>query len=195
MRRVRSGQADDGRRSRRARSTWGALALATWLPACLVTNEVDYEAPNNPPMVGRVSPNPFWQLLAMGNPDCATSNPAEQFEQFVASISDVDVDQRLEARLIVNRGGAEFEYIEPVPDRRSQRADLKICVDQGRFQLPCNHVELIVTGGFSPDNPPYNLEVEDDYGKLEWLVVGSPTGRPDAKPSDCAALFRDAGVP
>jgi len=167
------------------------LALEVLVTGCLVTEKVDYDAPNSPPSVTPLSPVPSGWLSADPDPGCNGDVP------FVARIADNDVDQPLSARLLVNGAPGIGREIGVATDNGVDRGSFLFCARRDLFNQPCHYVELLVTSGFSEADPPYSTRIPGDLARVYWLVLGSSDGRQsDAKPDDCARLFdNDGGLP
>ena len=170
-------------------------ALGIMLPVttgCLVTDKVEYDAPNSPAQVFITKPvGPLARVPPF--PDCTEMSPGGtiKFMEFVANISDPNIEDQLVARLVINRqevrrGGGDVPLTGKV-----DRGPFRFCVDQTSLLEPCTLVEVLVSRDFSED-PPYGVRLSGDLGRDHVMVGGSSEDQPQAALSDC---YLDAGVP
>jgi len=166
----------------------GLLALPV-LAGCLVTEQVDYSAPNMPPIVGRVRPEAAtWILPTPGDTSCGPDQVG-----FVASVTDYDVNDSLEATLVVN-GQRITGFGIPITNREN-RGEIRLCVLRSTFMRPCSFVEFLVSSGYSAIGEPYGTQIPGDLGRTDWTVVGAANpNSADATQSDCGPVIDvDAG--
>lgn len=171
-----------------------ALALLA-VTACLVTEQVDFAERNSPPRVEIVSPNAFTRLPAGGDLRCP--GPGMQL-RLVARVSDLDVEQKVETRVFVNRALKRNLEIPPSAARTPERSDVVVCLDYELFNRPCNYVELVVTSEFAflNDFDWYATATKGDVGSVYWFVLGDASGTAaDATPADCGSILADGGLP
>lgn len=174
---------------------FGLLALGLGLHAtgCLVTERVDFSAPNLPPSVTRVRPPPppFYVLPSVGDPSC----PPDQIA-FVARIIDYDVNDNLEAVIVINGSPDTIGVQVPLTTARGMdRGEIPICVPRARFTRPCNYVEFLASSSFNVGRP-YGTDIPGDLGRTDWNVSGSfNQASADTLSTDCAPIpIVDAGV-
>lgn len=184
------------------RQTAARLAVLGLLTsgACLVTKDVDFSVDNSPPSVTRVSPKGvFARMPEVSDQDCPTVTDT-LFVRFDARIVDIDVDQTLQARLLVNGVpvGQGQRQIGPAPKNAQERTFAPFCISADNLRDPCNLVELIVSSAFDPlAANPYETVLPNDLGRVEWMVLPEAGAQPYVGSSDCIARVqpRDGGVP
>ncbi|MET0341167.1 MAG: hypothetical protein ABW252_09200 [Polyangiales bacterium] len=172
--------------------------------ACLVTKDVDFSVDNSPPAVigavGDLKPEKLARVPEVSDPKCPVVADAI-FMRFEAKIVDIDVDQTLQARLLVNGNpvGQGQRQIGPAPMNARERNFQPFCINADDLRSPCNLVELIVSSAFDPlaASDPYATVLPDDLGHYEWWVIGSAASQADVRPADCFATVqpRDGGIP
>ena len=177
----------------------GSLLLTS--AACLVTKDVDFEVVNSPPNLERVSPvgSLAWPPTS-SDMACSSGNDQTRFMLFEATVRDIDVDQTLQARLLVNGDIAAQRESGPATGNKVERTFEPFCIDVRRWLTRvCNKVELLVTSRFAFTNADdyYATALEGDLGRLEWMVLGGALDAPGAQRSDCLPPLpaRDGGMP
>ncbi|MET0341888.1 MAG: hypothetical protein ABW252_12860 [Polyangiales bacterium] len=174
----------------------GLLASAS----CLVTKDVDFSVQNSPPAVTRTSPEDFATVPETSDADCSTVGETI-FMRFDARIVDIDVDQTLQARLLVNGVivGQGQRQIGPARRNLPERTFAPFCISADNLREACNLVELVVSSAFDPlaAADPYATELPNDLGRTEWWVLPRAANQPAARAADCLARVqpRDGGVP
>ena len=169
--------------------------------ACLVTKGVDFEVINSPPSLGRRSPAAINARPPLfSDPACQSGGDQALFMRFEASVRDIDVDQTLQARLLVNGSVVAQRESGPATGNSVERTFEPFCVEVRRWlSLPCNKVELLVTSRFAFDSvaDPYQTAIDGDLGRLEWTVLGGALDAPDANQSECLDPLpaADGGMP
>jgi len=179
-------------RQQLVRRRWTAPALVLLLltsAACLVTKDIDFRVENSPPSAERKAPaDSFTRVPLFSDPVCPMG-AAEQtlFILFEATIRDIDVDQTLQARLLVNGVVAAQKESGPAAGNPMERTFEPFCLEASRWlTLPCNLVELLVTSRFSFNSlDPYETISEGDLARVEWYVLPSATDAPAGNQSDC----------
>lgn len=119
---------------------------------------------------------------------------------FEATIRDIDVDQTLQARLLVNGLTVAQKESGPATGNPEERTFEPFCIEAGRWLTQaCNRVELLVTSRFpfASSDDPYETTIEGDLATVEWYVLPSAVDDPSSNQSDCLPPQpqRDGGMP
>jgi len=165
-------------------------------PACLVTQEVSYEAPDSTPQLKRVHPlEDIVRVPQAPNSLC----PGDGFRmRFEVEVADRDTQQELFYRLFIN--GVPTDKTGNLPARedgaevRTMREPPCLTYEE-LTREPCNRVTLLVSGDFPTLNRRLMLnEFDFSSASVTWSVLrGSLTG-PDVSVADCTPAEDDAGT-
>jgi hypothetical protein len=177
----------------------GALAVVALglLGGCLVTNKIEYDETNYPPYVMPISPDNFTRVP--GTPDkraCGDYPMPDDntpWMAFIVNVSDPNIEDDLEARLVVNGSRADDKVVPRTG--RIDRAPLVLCAKLRDLTANCNRVEVVVTSHFSFQGAPYATQIPDDRGYWRWWVLANAGESPKAQPSDCTEQLQDGGLP
>ena len=159
---------------------------------CLVTDKFEYDVRNVRSHIEVVLPPTFTRVSQTDDPECAATGGM----LFLAVVSDPDDDDELEARVLIN--GSDVNTLSrsiSTPGKSNEELEVPLCVKETHLPKECNRLELLVSRGFRVGVDRYDTRFEDDLAKVEWWILGPSGNTPGARPSDCAALFGDAGVP
>jgi hypothetical protein len=172
-----------------------ASSCALGLPAstgCLVTDKVEYGAPNVRAEVLIVTPvGPLARVPPLNECEQTSPGSTKKFMKFVVNISDPNIEDELTARLVVNYASIDSGGGRDVPPNgKEERKPIELCIDHELLKEGCNYVEVLVSRRFSEDRP-YGVALPGDLGQDHILVGGSSGEQPQAPMSDC---YIDGGV-
>jgi hypothetical protein len=170
------------------------LMLAPWLSAaCLVTDEIDYDRPNTPAQVIKQEPLGF--RTVPDESECLQD--AMDGMNFAFTVRDVDVDDRLVLRAIVN--GVAVYTDEIAISGRPQREITGHCIPKSKLdKAGCMRVEILVSRKFSNylgSSEPYKTSEPYDLGYAEWWVLGETVNWPDVGIGQCEKDVPRGGRP
>lgn len=155
-------------------SLLGAGLTGCLLASCLVTDQIEYERPNTPPQVIKEEPLGFRSVPPFGDPECSPgTSDRSPWMSFPARLRDVDVDDVLRVRIIVDGERVKASNIKP--NGKPERDFPPFCLERFRLKKPCLHVEMVVSREFAnPDGEtdPYSPDEPNDLGYAEWWVLG-----------------------
>lgn len=187
---------DDASRARSSRlEAWlcplalGALLLGA---GCLVTDKVEYGAPNVPASVTIRSPRgSIVNLPPMSECDATLGSDGMFFR---VTVSDPDVEDELDLRFIVDGVDVSNQVVGvDFPISGTEDRQVELCVSKEVFSgRPCSYVEIIVSRDFKEDQKPYGTKDPRDRGLDHVLVNGDSREVPESAKSDC---YTDAGAP
>ncbi len=160
-----------------------ALVFGLGLAGCLVTDKIEYADQDLPPRIIVLSPGPVQAFP--GSNQCGTEIGGEAaidgskggpWVKFMVSVSDPNVDDVLDARLLIN-GVLDGEHSPLIPNTETvDRGTITFCVTGARLQKPCNLVQLIVMRRDDFDfrnggEYGINLQLTDKYALQSWVVL------------------------
>jgi len=179
------------------RSVLAILLGAASLSSCLVTQEVEYDAPDSPPRISRMRPaDSIVRVPYAPDTDCEN----EKGMAFEVRVADRDREQDLYAVVYLN-GEYQRYLFGPVPpstDGTDERSFVRRCVRLDSLNLSsvrCNQVMLAVSSSAEKLNlGPNGLELDPDWAAVEWTVLKSSLIDPQVSASECPAPLVDAGA-
>lgn len=187
------------RRRARVGWIWGLVALAS---GCLVTDHPEYGEPIVPSNLVPLAPAGFTRVPSVADEECTnpSSTPVTdrtrdlaEWMAFEVEVSDANVEDSLDARLVVN--GREVSASEIPQTGEAYRGRLRICAKlRDLSSAACNRVEMLVSTGFHVVGAPYATRQPGDLARWEWWVMGPSEAYPEVKASDCTMQDSDAGA-
>lgn len=171
------------------------LGLSVGSFACLVTDKVAYGEPNFPPRVAKVQPSDTaLSVRVPSRPQCGDDTDTERTDgswmRFSAAISDPNVDDDMDYKVLVNGALAAFGPV--VRTDRAERGTVTVCVDRASLGAPCNRVDFLASSNFGGGSQ-YDTRIEGDLGMVTWTVLGNAAQYPEVYQSDCDPA--DGGAP
>jgi hypothetical protein len=158
--------------------------------ACLVTQEVSFEAPDSWSRLYRVAPTQeHVRVPVVPNPDC---NRNTQAMRFAANVVDRDIDQTLYWKLYLN-GFMKEQGETPNEEGADSRAIVPLCLTYEELNAGprCNRVTLFVSTRPYDNFVPGLMDVQST--SIDWFVLkGSDS--PNVSVADCAPPEADAGM-
>ena len=179
-------------RSRLARAAQiGALlGLVCVSASCLVTDKVSYDRANAPAQLTKLDPKDFTPVTL----NCSERDmgPSTEWMSFSVAVRDQDVEDQLQARILVNGDSIATEKL-PVTGRED-RDDFSYCLQKDDLQAQCLHVEVIVSNAFSDiqaAEDPYDTEDSLDYAHVEWWLLGPSENFAEVGVSACQQMQQE----
>lgn len=161
----------------RAGALLSAALVGGLVSSCLVTDQIEYDRPNTPPEVIKEPPLGFRTVPIIGDPECSPgTSDRSPWMSFPVRLRDVDVDDVVRVRIIVN--GVRVQASNIKPNGKPERDYQRFCLEKHRLNAPCLHVEMVVSREFAnPDGEtdPYSPDEPNDLGYAEWWVLGLTT--------------------
>lgn len=174
-----------------ARAGWSA-ALAALACGCLVTDQAEFGEPNIPSTLEPLQPTSLARVPPDPNEECFPSSeriddrtPADltDWMVFAVKVTDANIEDQLEARLVVN--GQDVNAKEIAKTGKAYRGELRLCAKLRTLSEACNRVEMLVSSDFHVEGRPYRTRQEGDLARWEWSVFGLASDFPEIYPSDC----------
>lgn len=160
---------------------------------CLVTDEINYDRPNTPPQVTKLKPLGFRTVPPFPEPECSPQGTGARvpWMNFPISVRDIDVDDKLQFRLMVNGRSVRTGRI-PLTGKAERDAQT-YCIERRFLGEPCLHVEILISSEFAdPDGQtdPYAPFEPNDLGYAEWWVLGLAADYPEVGPGSCDPMLQ-----
>ncbi|MFT3925491.1 MAG: hypothetical protein QM778_23330 [Myxococcales bacterium] len=159
----------------------------------MVTDRVEFQEQNYAPrIVSQPSPWSQWPAVPQcdPDPDWDAGEPHGNWVQFSVVVSDPNVDQVLNQRILINGDARRTNLPVKIPTTgERERTSLDYCLPVEYFDQPCNHVVVLIADDF-PLSGDIGLEPQETetYARGDWYILG-PSGQ---SPASCA--FFDAGT-
>jgi hypothetical protein len=161
----------------------------------LVTGRIEFAEDNFPAILTAVTPGPFSRVTSNSDAFCSMSEDDDvKRMRFEVSVADVNEEDALEARVIVN--GRRVDTPSVSAGGKVQRENLSVCIKHDDLADKCNYVVFAVSRRFKNSANILDVYEDGDLATESFFVLGLAADNAGADPEDCAlAVSADAGVP